>query len=95
MVHITVQVIDMDIINYTEARNNLSATMDKVCENHIPLAITRRNGKPVVILSLDEYNSWEETMYLMRSDNNKKRLLQSIQNIEDGKYSPKNLIEDD
>lgn len=85
----------MDIINYTEARNNLSWAMDKVCESHVPLAITRRNGKPVVMLSLDDYNSWEETMYLMRSENNKKRLLKAMKNIEEGKFSSKELIEDD
>lgn len=85
----------MDIINYTEARNNLSSAMDKVCENHIPLAITRRNGKPVVMLSLDDYNSWEETMYLMRSEENKRRLLQAIKNVEEGNLSTKELIEVD
>ena len=85
----------MDIINYTEARKKLSWAMDKVCEDHAPLAITRRNGKPVVMLSLDDYNSWEETMYLMRSENNKKRLVQAINNVENGQFSPKELIEDD
>ena len=85
----------MDIINYTEARNNLSWAMDKVCENHTPLAITRRNGKAVVMLSLDDYNAWEETMYLMRSENNKKRLLQAIENVEKGKLSAKELLGDD
>lgn len=85
----------MDIINYTQARNNLSATMDMVCENHVPLAITRRNGEAVVMLSLEEYNSWEETMYLLRSEKNKSRLRQAIHNVENGKITVKDLIEDD
>ncbi|MEL7340601.1 MAG: type II toxin-antitoxin system prevent-host-death family antitoxin [Bacteroidota bacterium] len=85
----------MDIINYTEARNKLSWAMDQVCENHVPLAITRRNGKAVVMLSLDDYNAWEETMYLMRSENNKQRLLQAIKNVDAEKLSPHELIEDD
>lgn len=85
----------MDIINYTEARNNLSWAMDKVCESHSPIAITRRNGKAVVMLSLDDYNAWEETMYLLRTENNKKRLLKAIENVEQKQYSVKDLIGDD
>ena len=69
--------------------------MDKVCESHVPLAITRRNGKAVVMLSLDDYNAWEETMYLMRSEKNKKRLLNAIENVEKAKYSSHELIEAD
>jgi len=84
----------MEIINYTEARKNFTATMDKVCDGHVPVAITRKNGKPVVMLSLDEYNAWEETMYLLRSDKNRERLLSAVQDVREGKYERKDMIED-
>lgn len=84
----------MDIINYSDARKNFSATMDKVCEDHIPVAITRRNGKPVVMLSLEEYNAWEETQYLLRSANNRKRLLHAMKDIESGHYETRELIQE-
>lgn len=84
----------MDIINYSDARKNFSATMDKVCEDRIPIAITRRNGKPVVMLSLEEYNAWEETQYLLRSVNNRKRLLNAMADIETGHYETRELIQE-
>lgn len=84
----------MDIINYSEARKNFSATMDKVCQDHIPVAITRRNGSPVVMLSLEDYNSWQETEYLLRSAKNRERLLKAREEIEGGQYETHELIEE-
>lgn len=84
----------MDIINYSDARKNFSATMDKVCENHVPVAITRRNGKPVVMLSLEDYNAWQETEYLLRSARNRERLLQAKADFEAGHYETHPLTED-
>lgn len=84
----------MDIINYSDARKHFTATMDKVCEDHIPVAITRRNGKPVVLLSLEEYNSWQETQFLLRSTENRKRLLQAVSEVEEGHFETHALIEE-
>ena len=84
----------MEIINYTDARKNFTATMDKVCENHLPVAITRRNGKAVVMLSLEDYNAWEETMYLLRSRKNRTRLLEAIEQTEKGNIQHHPLIEE-
>lgn len=84
----------MDIINYSDARKNFSATMDRVCEDHVPVAITRRNGKPVVMLSLEEYNAWEETQYLLRSAKNRQRLLQAVADVEAGDFKTHDLIEE-
>lgn len=84
----------MDIINYSDARKNFSATMDKVCQDHIPVAITRRNGKPVVMLSLEDYNSWRETEYLLRSAKNHKRLLNAAEDLKTGQYETHELIEE-
>lgn len=84
----------MEIVNYTDARKNFSATMDRVCDGHIPVAITRKNGKPVVMLSLEDYNAWEETMYLLRSEANRSRILGAIRDIEKGQYETKDLIDE-
>lgn len=75
----------MEIISYTKARNNFSDVMNKVCQNHTPITIYRQESKPVVLISLEDYNSIEETMYLMSTPNNFKNLLQSIDEIEQGK----------
>ena len=51
----------MDTITYSDARANLAKTMDRVCDDHVPVIITRRNGGAVVMLSLRDYEGLEET----------------------------------
>jgi antitoxin YefM len=74
----------MEAMTYKAAFSNLSAAMDKVCDDHVPVIITREDHPPVVLMSLDDYNSLEETAYLMRSPDNARRLLEAIGDIERG-----------
>jgi antitoxin YefM len=73
-------------ITYTQARQNLASTMDRVCEDCTPVTITR-SGKQqaVVMLSLEEYDQLEEMAYLMRSPANAKRLIQAMDDLSRGK----------
>jgi antitoxin YefM len=75
----------MEIVTYSETRANLKAIMDRAVNDHIPIAITRQRGKPVVMIDLDDWNAIQETMYLLSTPNNAKRLMESIANIEAGK----------
>ncbi|MBS0271980.1 MAG: type II toxin-antitoxin system prevent-host-death family antitoxin [Proteobacteria bacterium] len=84
----------MDAITYTQARKNFTRSMNRVCEDHAPLIITRQNAQPVVMLSLEDYNALEETLYLLRSPRNAQRLLSSIERLEKGEFLKKELIED-
>ena len=68
----------LDAISYSEARKNLATLMDSVCDDSDIVVITRRKARPVVLMSLDEYNSIQETAYLLRSPANAERLLESI-----------------
>ena len=63
----------MKAISYTAARENLAATMDEVCNDRDPVIITRKRGQAVVMLSLEDYESLEETAYLLRSPANARR----------------------
>ena len=72
----------MEIISYTAARAKLAKTMDRVNEDHAPVLITRQRGKPVVLMSLDEYNAMAETDYLLRSPANAKRLHEAKAEVE-------------
>lgn len=83
----------MKAITYTTARANLAKTMDKICDDHEPVVITRKNERSVVMLSLEDYESLEETAYLLRSPKNMKRLIESINQLEKGEGSEKELIE--
>jgi antitoxin YefM len=72
----------MEAISYTNARSNLAKTMEKVCEDHDPVIITRRNENSVVMMSLEDFQALEETAYLLRSPKNARRLLESVAQLE-------------
>ena len=82
----------MRAISYTSARNNLARTMKKVCEDHDPVIITRKNCEAVVMISLDDYEALNETAYLLQSPKNAKRLLESIEELESGKGIERDLL---
>jgi antitoxin YefM len=81
----------MKSITYTVARQNLGSTINRVCEDNAPVVITRNRDQAVVMLSLSEYESLEETAHLLRSPENAKRLLRSIEQLERGKDRRKKL----
>lgn len=83
----------MDAISYTAARANLAKTMEKVCNDHSPVIITRKRETPVVMVSLEDYQAMEETAYLLRSPANARHLLESIAELEAGKGAQRELIE--
>ncbi len=83
----------MEAISYTKARQNFAKTMKQVCDDHIPIIITRKNERPVVMLSLEDYQAMEETTYLLRSPKNAKRLLESIADLESGGGTIRELIQ--
>jgi antitoxin YefM len=72
----------MDTRTYTAVRNDFANTMNQVCEDHMPVIITRGNAQSVVMLSLEDYNSMQETHYLLASPKNAKRLMDSVNEIE-------------
>ncbi|MCP9774049.1 type II toxin-antitoxin system prevent-host-death family antitoxin [Cyanobium sp. HWJ4-Hawea] len=74
----------MNAISYSMARAQLAGTMNKVCEDHEPVVITRRGEPAVVMLSLEDYRAMEETTYLLRSPANAQRLLSSIASLNSG-----------
>ena len=83
----------MKAITYTEAREKLSDTINKVCEDHAPVVITKRRKDAVVMISLEDYESLIETSYLLRSPRNARRLLESIQELQEQKGTERELIE--
>ena len=83
----------MDAITYTHARGNLAKTMEKVCDDHAPVIITRKNQRAVVMLSLEDYKALEETAYLLRSPKNARRLLESMAELESGSGTQRELVE--
>lgn len=81
----------MDAITYSAARANLASTMDRVCNDHEALIITRNGDQSVVMLSLEDFQALEETAYLLRSPANAKRLLSATAQLNAGKGTERDL----
>lgn len=81
----------MDVVNYTDFRKGLSKFIDKVDTDKGPILITRQNSKPAVLMSLEEYNSYEETLHLLSSPTNAKRLRRSIADAKAGRITERNI----
>jgi len=84
----------MDAISYSTARAHLAQTMDRVCEDHSTLIITRKGASSVVMLSLEDYQALAETAYLLRSPSNARRLLQAVDELAAGGGLERDLAQD-
>ncbi|BAU52080.1 type II toxin-antitoxin system Phd/YefM family antitoxin [Mucilaginibacter gotjawali] len=84
----------MQVTTYTSFRQKLKSYLDKVRNNHTPLYVTSANGEDVVVLSKSDYESMEETFYLLKSPANASRLLQGIEAYEKGLGKERRLIEE-
>ena len=83
----------MESISYTAARSNLAKKMEQVCDDHAPIAITRKGEGAVVMMSMEDYQALEETAYLLLSPKNSRRLIYAIAELEAGGGSEQGLLE--
>lgn len=84
---------DMESLSISEARANIKSVVERVVADKVPIAITRQRGEGVVLISASEWASIEETLYLLQSPNNAKRLLEAIRGLEAGEGIERELIE--
>lgn len=82
----------MRTINFSDARNNLKAVLDRVVEDADFTIITRRDAEDVVVMSLAEWNSWQETNYLLASPANARRLNEAVAQARAGNARPRELV---
>jgi len=83
----------MEVLNYTEFRKNLTKSLNKVNDDAEIVVVSRSKGKNVVVMSLEEYNSLQETLHLMSTAANRKKLEKAMKNVEAGIFIKKALIE--
>jgi len=83
----------MDVITFTDTRQNLKDVMDRVVEDHAPIVVTRQKAESVVIVSLADWNAMEETARLLSSPNNAARLADAVAQLDAGKGAERDLIE--
>ena len=86
----------MSHVSFTDLRQQMSRYFDQVADNREPLIVTRTGGKGnVVIMSETEFTGWQETVHLLSSPKNAKRLLASIRQTKAGGAQERKLIAPD
>lgn len=83
----------MKVVNYSDLRLNLKKWLDTVVNDVEEIIIKRKDNKDLILVPLDEYNALKETAYLM-SGKNREVLLQSIDELKDGKNREQQLFEE-
>jgi len=83
----------MEAISYSNARARFAKVMDQVNRDRDGIIITRQNGSSAVLMSLEDYESWQETLHLLRSPANARRLLDSVAGAKKGKARVRKLAD--
>ena len=81
----------MDVLTYTDARASLKDVMDRVIYNRAEVVVTRKNREAVVMISLDEYNAIQETLHLLKSPKNARRLHASVAQLDAGEGTERDI----
>ena len=84
----------MLVVNYSNMRDNFKDYCDKVTEDYETVIVTRKNGKNVVMISLEEYNNMKENLYIMSNKKDYDRLVTSQKQLEAGKGTVAKSIEE-
>lgn len=83
----------MRTMTYSESRAKYAETLNAVVDDREEVIITRSGHDPVVMVALDDYESLKETAYLLKSPENARRLLASIDRLEHDGGTERNLVE--
>jgi antitoxin YefM len=82
----------MKTLTYSALRNNLAKAIEAVTQDHAPILITRQKGVAAVLVSLEDFESWQETTYLMRNPANAAHLRRGIAQVKAGKTRRRKLL---
>ncbi|MGB6205729.1 type II toxin-antitoxin system Phd/YefM family antitoxin [Mycobacterium sp.] len=80
-------------ISASEARQRLFPLLEQVNTDHQPVRITSRAGD-AVLMSANDYDSWQETVYLLRSPENARRLMEAVARDKAGQSVPATSLDE-
>ena len=83
----------MRVISFSEARNSLKRVIDQVVEDADVAVISRRDSADAVVMSLDTFTSWMETVHLLKTPANAAHLQKSILQLRKGKAKARALVD--
>jgi antitoxin YefM len=85
----------MNALTYSYVRQHFADVMRQVNDDHAPVVVTSQRGKPVVIMSLDDYHAQEETAYLLRNPLGAARLIEAVEELQRGGGELRELVDAD
>jgi antitoxin YefM len=83
----------MVVVTFSEARNRLKQVIDRAVEDADVTVIARRDAPDAVLMSLDTFNSWRETVHLLKSPANAAHLARSLRQLRSGKARERALVD--
>lgn len=83
----------MNAVTLADAKANLERLIEQVLADAEPTILCTEKGDKVVLVSLDEFNSWKETLYLLSNPANAAHLRRSIAEASAGKLEEKTLVD--
>ena len=83
----------MNAVTITEAKANLEQIIEQVIADVEPTIVSTDTGQQIVLLPLEEFNAWKETLYLLSNPFNAEHLSQSIMEAKTGKTVERELVE--
>jgi antitoxin YefM len=83
----------MQVINFSDFRNQLKANLDHVSQDNETVIVSRPRNENVVVISLREYNAMQETLHLLGTDKNRERLLTAVERDKAGIQERHEIIE--
>ena len=83
----------MRVVTFSEARNNLKQVIDQVVDDSDVAVISRRDAPDAIVMSLETYNSWLETVHLLKTPANASHLAKSIRQLRAGKAKSRTLVD--
>lgn len=85
--------MDMNTIAMDVGKMDINSLIDKLAEKIEPTIVRNNKGKQIVLMLLKENNSWQETIYLLSNPANAKHLRKSIEKIQKGNITERELID--
>lgn len=77
----------------SDLRKNLREVLDQLCADKTSLLVTRKGKEDVIIMPAEEFRGWQETLHLLKSPKNAKRLTTAIEEVKNGHFFEKSLLE--
>ena len=69
---------NMDSVSVNKFRDNLKAFVERVVGDHVPIKVTRRAGEDFIVMSAEDWEREQETLYVLQNTNLMRQIADSV-----------------